>query len=242
MPRILPPPDLAAEDTGLAIDHIGLVVHDIAGEVAAWRGEGFAVSDPVALMGEDTEGRARPLGQRSAHIVFDNGYIEISSPEPGSGNHLEPYLALGAGVRIVVIAVADAAAARAALVAVDAGVAQVRPASRDVVVDGKAARAGFRWFPLARDILPGVLSAVVEHENRDLVLHPRLRRHSNGLTRLAGIVATGRRSDLAPLPQSVTTLPDAPHLLLDPAEGPARITGVLVDDRRGTERFCCVAA
>ena len=84
------------------IDHVGLVVSDIQAAVEELRRLGLKVSDPEPLL--TSQG---PLGQRSAHCVFENGYLEISAPIPGSGNHLEPFLAMGEGWRILVLACDD---------------------------------------------------------------------------------------------------------------------------------------
>ncbi|MHB2169067.1 VOC family protein [Alsobacter sp. R-9] len=231
-----------ASALGLAIDHVGVVVRDLAAEVERWRGEGFLVSDPVALMGQDGTGRARPLGQSSAHVVFQNAYVELSSPDPGSGNHLEPYLALGDGIRILVVAVADAETARAALAAEGGDIGPVRTAARDVMVEGDAFRATFRWFPLPRDIVPGVLSAVVEHETRDRVLHTSLCRHPNGLRRIDAFVAEGRSDDIRMLPRAVKGLQDAPPLLLAGSTAAARLSGLVLSGEREVEQFFRVTA
>ncbi len=195
-PQPTPQPLIA---TGLPIDHIGIVVHDLAAEVAAWRAAGFLVSDPVPLMGAGAAGEPVPLGQSSAHVVFHNGYVELSSPVPGSGNHLEPYLARGEGVRILVIAAGDAEAARQKLASAWPRMPEVRRASRSIIVGDEQATARFRWFPLPEDLLPGVLSAVVEHETRELVLHPRFVEHPNGWSRIASVIAEGNPEDLLPL-------------------------------------------
>lgn len=183
-------------DTGLAVDHIGVVVHDLAAEIAAWRGLGFSVSHPVPLIGSDAAGRPVPLGQSSAHVVFENGYVELSSPLAGVGNHLEPYLARGEGVRILVLAAADAAATRAAIATRWSETSPVKASSRAIHVEGQDLVARFRWFPLPFEVIPGVLSAVVQHLTPELVFHPSLVAHGNGLRRIAGIVATGRPADI----------------------------------------------
>ncbi len=136
------------QNIGLPVDHIGVVVHDLDAEVAAWREAGFQVSDPVPLMAAGPDGETRPLGQASAHVVFRNGYVELSSPVPGSGNHLEPYLAEGEGVRILVLAASDAQAARQRLLPLWRDLPEVRQASRRVTIGATERIADFRWFPL----------------------------------------------------------------------------------------------
>jgi hypothetical protein len=216
-----------AQPGALSVDHLGIVVRDLAAEVAAWRAAGFRVSDPQPLMGRSVDGHPVPLGQSSAHVVFENGYVELSSPLPGSGNHLEPYLAKGEGVRILVLAASEAEAARQALLARWPTVSDVRVASREVAVDGATELAFFHWFPLPFDVVPDVLSAVVEHRSRLLVLHPSFVTHDNGWRRIAGVVASGRCQDLLDpgLPEGE---PDAPRLVLDPADGQLAITALVL--------------
>lgn len=210
----LPP----THDTPLRVDHVGIVVRDLAAEVATWRAHGFLVSDPVPLMGSDAAGRPVPLGQSSSHVVFENAYVELSSPHPGAHNHLEPYLARGEGVRILVLAAGSAEDARRRVGERWPDVAPVLSASRAVLVESRVPTAGFRWFPLPFDIVPGVLSAVVEHLNPEIVFHPSLVRHPNGLSRMTSIVATGDVTTFA-LPPLEDPASQAPLLSLAASKG-----------------------
>jgi hypothetical protein len=151
---------------------------------------------------------------------------------PGSGNHLEPYLAKGEGVRILVLAAAQAQDARAALLPRWPAVPEVREASRTVAVDGTAHRATFHWFPLPFDVVPGVLSAVVEHRSRELVLHPSFSAHPNGLRAMAAVVAQGRADGLAD-PGLPGAERDAPRLVLNPSERPLAITHLALSGEGG---------
>lgn len=211
--------------TGLAVDHVGMVVRDLGREIAAWRALGFRVSDPVPLMGTDARGRAVPLGQSSAHVVFENSYVELSSPEPGSGNHLERYLAAGEGVRILVLAAADAAAAHAAVAASHPGCPAPRPASRAIVIAGKEDIARFVWFPLPFDVVPGVLSAVVAHATPELVFHPSLVDHPNGARRVTRFFVRGASASLAVPALPATAGRDLPDLARCDLPGASAICG-----------------
>ncbi len=227
--------------TGLAVDHVGVVVHDLAREIAAWRDLGFRISDPVPLMGTDDMGRSVPLGQSSAHAVFENSYVELSSPVPGSGNHLERYLAAGEGVRILVLAAADAAAARDAVARTRPDCPATRPASRAIRVEGRDEVARFVWFPLPVDVLPDVLSAVVEHRTSDLVFHPSLVDHPNGARRIARFLVRGEAGAVAlpALPRFAGR--DVPGLARCGLAGPPALTGFVLagahDDGRDEIHF-----
>jgi len=218
------------------IDHIGLVVADLDASVLRWRAAGFQVSDPEPLMTVAVDGAPRPLGQRSAHIVFENAYVELSSPDPGSGNHLEPMLALGEGVRIVVFSADSVEVAHEACVRAGLAAGGVMEASRTVRAGQESGTARFRWFPLTDRFWSGVLAAVVEHVTPGLVFHPALIRHANGCRRIAAFVAQGDVGTLRRLPD-LPAVGRAPLRLADPA-GPLRITGMAcLANEAGPERF-----
>ena len=178
---------------GLAIDHICIVVADCTPVVALLRNHGFQVSDPEPLIGP-----AGPLGQTSAHCVLANGYVEISAPDPASDNHLAPLLAMGEGIRILVLRSANAAGDHARLAEQGLAAGPVRAACRTVRLPDGRATARFEWFPLA-DRLPGVLLAMAEHCDDDVVFAPPLRAHANGASSLHDVLLAPAAAALAPL-------------------------------------------
>jgi catechol 2,3-dioxygenase-like lactoylglutathione lyase family enzyme len=178
---------------GLAIDHIGIVVPDLAPTLAWLRGLGFRVNDGVPLMGEHG-----PLGQTSAHCILANNYVEISAPDPGSGNHLEPLMAHGPGIRIVALASEDISADHARFAALGIAAGAPRPSSRLVRLGSGAVTARFVWFPLT-EVIPGAITAVVQHHDRDIVFASELRDHPNGADRVDDILFGGPPAALAPL-------------------------------------------
>lgn len=206
---------------GLAIDHVGIVVTSCEPVVALLRDRGFQVSDPRPLLGPDG-----PLGQTSAHCVFDNGYLEISAPDPQTGNHLLPLLARGEGIRILALRCGDAAGDHARLVGQGLVAGPVREASRVVELPQGAKTARFAWFPVA-DLLPGVLIAVVEHRDAEVVFAPAIRAHPNGANRLHDVLLGSAAAELAPL---ATAAGDAALALVGPgASAPVHgltVTGV----------------
>jgi hypothetical protein len=130
-----------------AVDHVGIVAYDLQPLIDTFVSLGFRVSAPEPLYGMQG-GERVSLGQRSAHIVLSNFYIELSAPEPGrDDNHLVPYLEqYGPGVRILALACTEAASAHAAITARGLEVGDVRDASRSVAHAGGSI-ARFRWFP-----------------------------------------------------------------------------------------------
>lgn len=188
---------------GLAIDHIGIVVRDLAPTLAWLRRRGFLVNDGVPLMGDGA-----PLGQTSAHCVFDNGYVEISAPT-APDNHLVPLLAKGEGVRILALASTDIAADYDRLGTLAAG--PPRPSARTVALRDGPTTARFAWFPLTA-VIPGIITAMVQHRDAKVVYAPELRAHPNGARRLGDVLFGGGVPTL-----SDAGAPDLPQALVAPA-------------------------
>lgn len=192
--------------SALPIDHIGLVVDDIEKSVCDLRQQGLRVSDPQPLWGENG-----PMGQVSAHRVFANGYIELSTPVAGTGNHLEPLLACGGGWRILVLACADCAAEQSILQAAGIDCGPIAQASREVHLSSGRMRARFSWFSVP-DLVPGLLVAYVRHLDRDIVFAQQLTQHPGGAERIEAVLLGTSAAALGKL--RPWSRPDAPHALL----------------------------
>lgn len=195
------------------IDHLGLVVADVAPVVAALREAGFLVSDPQQL-----QGASGPMGQVSAHCVFPNGYLEISAPLPGAGNHLEPLLAQGEGWRLLLFRTDDAETERQNLLQTGVRCSQIDAASRQVRLDDRELTARFRWFSVP-DLIPGILTAYVEHCDPDVVFDASLCAHPNGATGLGAVLFGKEAQALSKLPGGSTK--DGPDALIASQDEPA---------------------
>ena len=206
--------------SNLWLDHVGLVVEDVAPVVAQLREAGFSVSDPVALQGENG-----PLGQTSAHCVFENFYLEISAPVPGSGNHLEPLLAEGPGVKIIALGCEDADAAHAKLSESGVACGPLRDASREVMFARRRAIARFRWFAVEEGPA-GAITALVEHLDPEIVFAPELSAHRNGSRRVTEVVLGEAGRSLRKLAQGKAT--DAPAIRIDESEL-SIVRGLVID-------------
>lgn len=212
----------------IPIDHIGIVVPQLDSTITWLTRHGFKVSKPQQLVGADG-----PVGQASAHCVFANGYLEISAPVAGSGNHLEPLLKHGPGIRILALASSDIAADHARVTACGLAAGTPRAASRTVTLTTGAHMADFVWFPLT-EVIPGTITAMVEHRSRHIVFAPELRDHPNGAARLADILFGGSTVSLDRLRSA--PIDDAPQALAAPSL-PAGIAGFSVTaDRSALER------
>lgn len=168
----------------LPLDHVGIYGSDIHALRRAFTRLGFKVSKPVKLHAGtgDQEGE-----QLSAHIMFPDSYIELTSLRQGpEGHHLAAFANQVDAVRILVLACEDANAERQRLVSAGLTVSSVFDASRPLE-HKPGLEAHFRWFSLQSPALQGTLTAWVEHRSRAEVFHPTLTTHPNSATGIFGL-------------------------------------------------------
>lgn len=197
------------------VDHVGIVCANVHVSVAHFRELGYLVSDPVSLMAEGTDGKMVPLGQDSAHIVFEDGYVELSAPWPNFGNHLDPYLAQGQGIRILCLRSYDLNTDAQRFVHLGLAASPVQHSSRAIRVDGLNKSAHFRWMAIRADFWPGTLVAVVQHLTPELVFAPSLARHANGARTLSQVIAGADAPAPGKLSSAFSCTGDGPRLALD---------------------------
>ena len=188
---------------GMSIDHIGIVVRDLGPTTEWFERRGFLVSAPAELL--DSSGE--PLGQRSAYCVFENGYVAINAPIPGTGNPLAPYLAAGEGIHVLALRSKSAKADYRKLAAGGLAAAKPQRASRGFGFGEGESRVRFNWFPLA-PVIPGVLISVIEHLSPRDMLAADQTLHPNGARRLSDVLFGGSMPSL-----SLTEDTDAPAIL-----------------------------
>ncbi len=168
------------------IDHVGLVSHDMAETEAVFRRLGFAVTAPAPLMGNGPDGKARPLGQDSQHIVFRDSYVELTAISDPA-NHLAPFIERYAGLHIVALGCSSADAAAADLAARGIQTGPVMQASRHVAY-GKPGLARFRWLRVPSATAPEGLFCVVEHETPETVYQEAVTAHPNSALGIAELM------------------------------------------------------
>jgi len=174
------------------------VGRDIHAMVATFRGLGFTVSTPAPLTQPGPDGNPVPLGQLSAHVIFPDTYIELTAvEEPGSGNHLDTWLAKHEGLHILALRAENAEQSWDEMAAFGVVMPPIRHASRDVDAGGVVGTADFKWFQIPESITREGFVCVVEHQTPELVFIPGMTNHTNGATGLRGVGAIVKDLDEA---------------------------------------------
>ncbi len=172
------------------LDHVGYVAADLGALRAELLQLGFAPTETRELLGVDAAtGAARPLGQRSCHVVLGRGYIELTSVDtPSPTHHLATWLARGAGLHILALgsdAIADEQARCAA-----AGLAVTAPAraTRRIEYGERHGDARFEWFMFAPQETPEGLLCYAHNQTPELVYQASVQQHRNGAEALTEVV------------------------------------------------------
>jgi catechol 2,3-dioxygenase-like lactoylglutathione lyase family enzyme len=201
----------------VGLDHVGIVVRDLARASAAWAALGFA-----------------PVGGR---IMLGQGYLELLADDPARPSAtLARFLAQGEGAHVLSLRVAsaEAAAARLARAGLDAELLAADRAADPDRPDGPRAR--FLRLPLT-DADPRL--QLIEQQTPELVWQQRFLAHPNGATALTGVTLTAASpAAMAARLSRVAGRPVAPQangyrlalpqgrIDILPGDGPPRITRV----------------
>ena len=192
----------AAMSGGAGLDHVGLVAPVLDDLVARYRALGFAPTEPRPLLRfEPTTGERLPIGQSSAHVVFESGYVELTQIDSASRNHhLAPWVGRHFGLHILALGVDDIAAAHERCTSAGVPVRAPARASRAIEYGSRHGEARFEWFMLEPAVSPEGLLCLVRHETPGLVHQREVESHPNGAVALEGVYvvsteprAVGRR-------------------------------------------------
>lgn len=179
----------------LSIDHIGILGPSIEELVLEMQLLGFSIVGPAELTAVDASGKRVGLGQRSAHIMFADDYVELTAVDlPAAGHHLEQFLHPPWGIRLLLLSSDDIEHAHAQCRQRRLEPGEVQRASRHIDY-GQGGEAGFRWFGLPPVDWPDALVAYVEHLTRERVFDPGVCEHPNGALNLTRLYYRG--ADLA---------------------------------------------
>ena len=167
----------------LPLDHVGIFGSDINVMVDAYRSLGFQVTEPERL---DAGGRADQGRQYSAHVMFDQTYIELTAVEDCQPeHHLAPYLRLPGGIRILILQSDAAEGERVRIEALGLPTSPLYTAERRLTY-GNRQTARFCWFALDPQPLDQLLIGWVQHLTRDAVFY-RNQAHDNTATNITGL-------------------------------------------------------
>jgi len=163
------------------IDHVVIVVNDLAAAADTFRRIGFVVTP----RGEHT------LGSRNHCVMLDEDYIELltsppENPHP-SRQHYTDFAAAGDGLAAIALRTDSAKGAYSEMLW--AGFSPTDPVefSRPVRLPEGTREARFRITQLAPDKTPGGHVFLCEHFTREVVWRPEYRTHRNGATALAAV-------------------------------------------------------
>ncbi len=226
------------------MDHFGIFGDDVNRLADQWRGMGFYVVGPAELEAVDEAGESHAMGQQSAHVMFADHYLELTSvTSPQPGHHLQRFFDAPKGIRLILLRSPDITADQQRCSAAGLQPGAVQDASRKLD-HGARGSASFRWFALPADQFADALVCFVEHLTPEKVFDPDQRQHPNSAT---GITRIGWLGDDLPenyhqlhsanpigASTSVMTLPQSELESLiktHPAElSPWAVLGVHVED------------
>jgi hypothetical protein len=191
--------DSSAQSTATAIDHVGLVGHDVADLRATYTRLGFTVTSATPEMQPSPDGKREiPLGQLTAHIAFPTSCIELTAVRhPGQGNHLDKWLARRAGLHVFALHAENVTEAYETLVSAGLIMTPPRSSIRRVTGNGVKAKGRFTWFALPESIAQEAFSRVMQHDTPEVVFDPRLTHHANGANGIRSVFAVVDNMDEA---------------------------------------------
>jgi len=203
-----------------SLDHVGFAGPDLDTLCAEWRELGFEPTPPQALVAVTEAGEKVDLQQRSAHIMLEHGYIELTEVREIAGHHLARWLSRGPALCIVAYGSKDLRSWRAQCS--EPGMSAVMTASRTIEYGEHHGEARFLWCMRDLARTPAALECVVEHLTPALVFQPAVQRHRNGARALRGVEIAGDRvvgltievAELAALGRQEVALRTAPDCRL----------------------------
>lgn len=168
----------------IRLDHVGVVGRRMQPLIDWAKSHKFSPTEPKPLYGAPGEdGAPVPLGQESAHVVLEQGYIELSAVEDLDRNsHLAPYLAQREGLLILAFESDDLETIRQRCGPYNP--TRIQRATREITYGEKHGWARFDWFMLSPQHSPDGLVCFVHPHDKALIYQPAVTRHPNGMTAL----------------------------------------------------------
>jgi catechol 2,3-dioxygenase-like lactoylglutathione lyase family enzyme len=202
----------AAMSDGAGLDHVGLVAPGLDALVIRYRALGFAPTEPRPLLRvEPATGERLPIGQSSAHVVFESGYVELTQIDSASrDHHLAPWVGRHFGLHILALGVEDITAAHERCTSAGVPVRAPARASRAIEYGSRHGEARFEWFMLEPAASTEGLLCLVRHETPGWVHQREVEFHPNGAVALEGVyIVTAEPQDVERRLAVVTGAPPA---------------------------------
>lgn len=173
----------------VGLDHVVVVVRDLAASAQVWESLGFTVA-PLGL-------HPPHMGTANRTVMFREDYVELLGVQAPTDSNLKSrdYLAArGEGIERFAFTSTDAAAGVAELKARGMHATEPRDFSRPVdLPDGRKSAASFRTFVWpAQDQPAGFRIFACQHLTRDTVWIPSLTGHANTAQRIGRIEIVSR--------------------------------------------------
>lgn len=170
----------------LPVDHVGILARSIEDLTTAYQKLGFNIIGPAPLVAVDKEGESKSLGQSSAHIMFADTYIELTTvtdPAPPH-HHLYRFLSGPFGLRLIILRTDDIDQIT------EMSATSVQKASREILY-GEPGTAYFRWLSLPDEIYEEALVGFVEHQTPDKVFQSCVAKHTNTAVGFSYLILRG---------------------------------------------------
>ncbi|HEY2226431.1 MAG TPA: VOC family protein [Xanthobacteraceae bacterium] len=178
-------------DEEIFLDHVGHFVRDPLAASRALARAGFAPTPLSVQTQPDPVGGVPHLtGTGNVTAMFTRGYAEVlfKTADTPLGQELDAGLARYAGLHLVALAVADAAAAHARLGGSGFRMRPLVHMQRPVDASGKPGTAAFTVARLEPGEMPEGRIQLLTHRTEDMVWQPRWLAHPNGALGLTGVV------------------------------------------------------
>ena len=179
-------------DLALSLDHVALVVPDLARARAIYERMGFALSLQSSHKGALTPGGPVELWGTGNHCtMFERGYFEILGVTDAAlpNDHVTVLLERYAGLHLVALGCADATAAAKMLRQRLGGNPDPYSVGRDVpLAGGGTAPGAFNILHLADGAFDEADLFLIEHLTPEVLWQPEVIAQPNGVTGLAGVL------------------------------------------------------
>ena len=177
---------------GLVLDHVAVVVPDLARAAASYERLGFRLTPQSSHKGPlKPGGPLEPFGTGNHCAMFTDGYLELLGITDSNGytGEVTPLLQKYAGLHLIALGCRDARQAALDLGRRLGAELAVRELGRDVPqAEGGAKPAAFRIVALPPGTFPEAKLFLIEHATPDVLWQPALLSQPNGVIALAGAV------------------------------------------------------